>query len=47
MRSPATKQTLMGWQSKQILRHWTQATASERAVQTDKRISPNDRLRLR
>ncbi len=37
----------MGWESGQMLRHYTKATASERAVPAHKRVSPSDRLRLR
>ena len=44
---PDDLQTLMGWESSQLLRHYTKATATERAVQAHKRLSPSDRLRLR
>lgn len=44
---PDDLQTLMGWESSQMLRHYTKATATERAVQAHKRLSPSDRLRLR
>jgi hypothetical protein len=30
-----------------MLRHYTKATATERAVQAHKRLSPSDRLRVR
>ncbi len=39
-------QALMGWESAQMLRHYTKATAAERAVPAHKRVSPSDRLRL-
>ena len=44
---PDDLQTLMGWESGQMLRHYTKATASSRAVEAHKRVSPSDRLRLR
>ena len=44
---PDDLQTLMGWESSQMLRHYTKATASSRAIEAHKRVSPSDRLRLR
>jgi len=44
---PDDLQTLMGWSSSQMLRHYTKATATERAVLAHKRLSPSDRLSLR
>ena len=44
---PDDLQTHMAWETGQMLRHYTDATASERAVQAHKRVSPSDRLRLR
>ena len=40
-------QTLMGWESSQMLRHYTKATAASRAIEAHKRVSPSDRQRLR
>ena len=44
---PDDLQTLMGWSSSQMLRHYTKARATERAVAAHKRLSPSDRLTLR
>ena len=44
---PDDLQTLMGWESSQMLRHYTKATASSRAIEAHKRVSPSDRLRMR
>jgi len=44
---PDDLMTLMGWSSSQMLRHYTKATATERAVLAHKRLSPSDRLTLR
>ena len=47
--NPDDLQTLMGWTSSQMLRHYTKATAAERTVQAHKRVSPidSDRPQLR
>ena len=44
---PDDLQSLMCCESGQLLRHYAKATAAERAVQADKRVSLSDRLRLR
>ncbi len=44
---PDDLQTVMGWSSSQMLRHYAKATATDRAVAAQKRLSPSDRLTLR